>query len=130
MRKHQGLSLYPPIWIMNKRELVDRLCEDLGTTKSAAEEIVDKVLRAIQEGVQRDGEVALIGFGSWHLRERASRNGRHPSTGQAISIPAGQSVVFKPARAWRDGLMPAGIEKLAAAKVPAPAKLKEMEGGA
>jgi len=115
---------------MNKRELVDRLCEDLGTTKSAAEEIVDKVFRAIQEGVRRDGEVALIGFGSWHLRERASRNARHPLTGQTIAIPAGQSVVFKPARAWRDGLMPAAVEKVAASKVPAPAKLKEMEGGA
>lgn len=123
MRKRQGLSLYPPHRIMNKRELVDRLCEDLGTTKSAAEEIVDKVLRAIQEGVQRDGEVVLAGFGAWHVRERASRNGRHPLTGKAIAIPAGQSVVFRPARAWRDGLVAPTLKA-------ASGDLKEIEGGA
>jgi DNA-binding protein HU-beta len=89
---------------MNKRELVERVCADLGTTKSAAEDIVDKVLAAIQQGVERDGEVVLTGFGSWHRRERAPRTGRHPQTGEVISIPAGQSLVFRPARAWRDSL--------------------------
>lgn len=89
---------------MNKRELVDQVCAGLGTTKTAAEEIVDRVLATIQEGVQRDGEVVLTGFGSWHRRERASRTGRHPQTGQTIEIPAGQSLLFRPARAWRDSL--------------------------
>lgn len=89
---------------MNKRELVDAVCAGLGTTKSAAEEIVDRVLATIQEGVQRDGEVVLTGFGSWHRRERAPRMGRHPATGETIEIPAGQSVAFRPARAWRETL--------------------------
>ena len=99
---------------MNKRELVEQVCEDLGTTKAAAEEIVDRVLAVIQEGVQRDGEVVLTGFGSWHRRERAPRTGRHPQTGEAIEIPAAKSVAFRPARAWKENL----------------GKEKEMEAGA
>ena len=89
---------------MNKRELVEQLCARLGTTKTAAEEIVDALLGLIQEGVQRDGEVVLSGFGSWQRRGRAPRTGRHPVTGAAIEIPAGQNVVFRPARAWRETL--------------------------
>jgi len=100
---------------MNKRELVEQVCEDLGTTKSAAEEIVDRVLAVIQEGVQRDGEVVLTGFGSWHRRERAPRTGRHPATGEMIAIPAAQSVAFRPARAWKETLG---------------APIKELEAGA
>ncbi len=93
---------------MNKRELVEQVCTSLGTTKGAAEETVDCVLLQIQNGLMRDREVVVVGFGAWHLKPRASRIGRNPQTGAALEIPAGYSIGFRAARAWREKF---GLEK-------------------
>ncbi|MDP7062562.1 MAG: HU family DNA-binding protein [Planctomycetota bacterium] len=89
---------------MNKRELVEAVCTQLETTKTAAEETVNVVLKAVQEGVQSDGQVSIAGFGTWNLRQRAARTGRNPQTGAPMDIKASTSVGFKPAKAWKDSL--------------------------
>ncbi|MHC4837815.1 MAG: HU family DNA-binding protein [Planctomycetota bacterium] len=89
---------------MNKRELVDAVCSNLETTKAAAEDTVNVVLKAIQEGLQQHGQVSVAGFGTWTVRERAARTGRNPQTGEPMEIKASNSVGFKPAKAWKDAL--------------------------
>jgi DNA-binding protein HU-beta len=89
---------------MNKRELVDAVCSNLETTKAAAEDTVNVVLKAIQEGLQQHGQVSVAGFGTWTVRQRAARTGRNPQTGEPMEIKASNSVGFKPAKAWKDAL--------------------------
>ena len=89
---------------MNKRELVDHVCQVLQTTKAAAEETVNVVFESVRHGVEKDGQVSVAGFGTWTRRERAARSGRNPQTGEAMEIPASTSVGFKPAKAWKDAL--------------------------
>jgi len=91
---------------MNKRDLVDQVSEQLGTTKAASEEIVGVVLQAIQDGLVADGMVSLAGFGTWEVRVRAARMGRNPQTGAAMHIRSSRTVAFRPARSWRDRLNP------------------------
>ena len=50
---------------MNKRELIEAVCAELETTKSAAEETVNVVLNAIKYGVASDDQVSIAGFGTW-----------------------------------------------------------------
>ena len=87
---------------MNKRDLIDYVCEHLGTTKSSSEGIVNVVLDGIQRGVAGDGTVSVAGFGTWNVRERAARTGRNPQTGETIQIQASKTIAFKPAKAWKD----------------------------
>ncbi len=87
---------------MNKRDLIDYVCEHLATTKSSSEGIVNVVLSGIQNGVSDDGTVSLAGFGTWNVRERAARTGRNPQTGETIQIQASKTIAFKPAKAWKD----------------------------
>ena len=94
----------PQLYAMNKRELVEAVCEQLQTTKTAAEETVNVVLKAIQSGVKNDSQVSVAGFGTWSLRQRAARIGRNPQTGEPMQIKASTSVGFKPAKAWKDSL--------------------------
>lgn len=89
---------------MNKRELIDQVCTQLATTKAGAEETVNAVLGAIQQGIAQDGEVALAGFGSFVLRRRPERLGRNPQNGASIQIGASASVLFHPARGWKESL--------------------------
>ncbi|MBC8369715.1 MAG: HU family DNA-binding protein [Planctomycetes bacterium] len=89
---------------MNKRELIEAVCSELETTKSAAEETVNIVLQAIKDGVASDDQVSIAGFGTWSKRSRAARTGRNPQTGETMQIKASKSVGFKPAKAWKDSV--------------------------
>ena len=89
---------------MNKRDLIDYVSESLGTTKSSSEEIVNAVFLGVRHGVANDAAVSIAGFGTWTARQRASRVGRNPQTGDPIQIPASKTVGFKPARNWKEEL--------------------------
>lgn len=87
---------------MNKADLVGHVAEDLMTSKLSAETIVDSVLAAIGHGLSSDEGVAVVGFGTFQVRQRAERRGRNPQTGEAITIPAGKSIRFRPGKHLRD----------------------------
>ena len=89
---------------MNKRELVDAVCSNLETTKAAAEDTVNVVLKAIQEGLQQHGQVSVAGFGTWTVRQRAARTGRNPQTGSSIKIKAKKVAKFNPGKALREAV--------------------------
>ncbi len=91
---------------MNKGELVEAVQNALGddATKKAAEEAVAAVLEAISSGVQKDGSVQLIGFGTFEVRHRAARKGINPKTKEPIDIPASKTVAFKPSSALKNSL--------------------------
>jgi DNA-binding protein HU-beta len=52
------------------------------------------VLEAIAKGVKKDGNVQLIGFGTFKVAKRAARTGRNPKTGAAMKIKASKTVRF------------------------------------
>lgn len=91
---------------MNKGELIDAVQKALGgdTSKKAAEESVKAVLESIAKGIKKDGNVQLIGFGTFEVRKRAARTGRNPKTGATIKIAASKTVGFKPSSALKGKL--------------------------
>lgn len=86
---------------MNKRDLVECVAAELGGPRTAAEKAVNAVLESIMDGVDRDGNVAITGFGTFERKERASRTGRNPRTGESLVIPATSTVAFRPAAALK-----------------------------
>lgn len=90
---------------MNKAQLVEQLLKNKKAgfeSKAAAERAFDAVVDAIRTGVQKDGKVQIIGFGTFSVRERAARNGRNPQTGQAMKIKAYKTVGFKVGKDFKD----------------------------
>lgn len=82
---------------MNKADLVEevqRLLEE-GTSRAAAERAADSVLSAIKRGLRRDGEVHLVGFGTFSVAQRSARKGFNPHTREPMKIPAMKLVRFK-----------------------------------
>jgi DNA-binding protein HU-beta len=91
---------------MNKGELVEAVQKALGkdTSKRAAEDAVNAVLEAVAKGVKKDGNVQLIGFGTFKVKKRAARMGRNPKTGAAMQIKASKTVGFTPSAALKGSL--------------------------
>lgn len=70
--------------------------------------MVNGLLEIIQEAMANGKYVQLVGFGTFSVSERASREGRNPSTGQTLTIPAKKVVKFKPGKAFSDAV--AGVK--------------------
>ncbi len=88
---------------MNKADLVAKVQEIAELeSKAAAERAVSAVLEAITEGLKKDASVALIGFGTFDVKERKARTGVNPATGEKIKIAASKTVSFKAGKALKD----------------------------
>lgn len=89
---------------MNKTELVDAVAEKADLSKASAARAVDAALDAIGGSLAQGDQVALIGFGTFLVRDRAARSGRNPRTGETINIAAAKVPAFKPGKALKDAV--------------------------
>lgn len=89
---------------MNKSELTDRIAAESDISKAAAARALDAALDAITDALKQSDSVALVGFGTFSVRDRAARSGRNPQTGETIEIAAARVPAFKPGKALKDAL--------------------------
>jgi DNA-binding protein HU-beta len=89
---------------VNKTELIDRIAESADISKASAGRALDAALEAITDSLKQADPVALVGFGTFTVRDRAARTGRNPQTGQPIQIAAAKVPAFKPGKALKDAL--------------------------
>jgi len=81
--------------IMNKAELISKLADDAGITKTQANAALDSFVEAVTKTLKGGGKVTLVGFGTFSVSKRAARNGRNPQTGAVIKIKAKKVAKFK-----------------------------------
>jgi integration host factor subunit beta len=91
---------------MTKAELVEEVASQSELTKKDAEVIVQTVLDSITESLQRGEKIELRGFGSFRIRNRSSRQGRNPKTGNGVNVPAKNVPYFKPGKEIKDLINP------------------------
>lgn len=89
---------------MNKSELIDAVATTADLPKAAASRAVDAAIQAISECLAKGDDVALVGFGTFSVRDRAARTGRNPKTGESINIAAARIPQFKPGKALKDAV--------------------------
>lgn len=87
---------------MNKGELVDAITEKASVTKKQADAVLTATIEAIMEAVSEGEKVTLVGFGTFEGRERQAREGRNPSTGQPINIPATTVPAFSAGKLFKE----------------------------
>jgi DNA-binding protein HU-beta len=80
---------------MNKAELIAKIAEDAGVTKTQANASLDSFVEAVTKTLKGGGKVTLVGFGTFSVSKRAARNGRNPQTGAVIKIKAKKVAKFK-----------------------------------
>ncbi len=89
---------------MNKNDLVAKVADKTGLSKSDAGKAVDGVFDAISEALKGGDEVRLVGFGTFAVAARAASEGRNPRTGDKINIPASKQPKFKPGKGLKDAV--------------------------
>lgn len=89
---------------MNKSEVIAEMAERSGLTKADAGRALDAFIETISDSLAKNETVALIGFGTFEVRERGARLGRNPQTGAAIEIAASKNPAFKAGKALKDAV--------------------------
>ena len=87
---------------MTKAELIDEVSRVSNLTKKHAEVIVDTVFDSIIESLRQGEKIELRGFGSFRLRERGSRTGRNPKTGEKVQVTSKRIPDFKPGKELKE----------------------------
>ena len=94
---------------MTKSELIQRLAEaNPHLYLRDVERIVTTIFDEITEALANGDRVELRGFGAFSVKERASRTGRNPRTGEAVDVPAKYIPYFKTGKQLREKLNTGG----------------------
>ncbi|MCU4306223.1 HU family DNA-binding protein [Acinetobacter ursingii] len=89
---------------MNKSELIKAIYEKTPATKDNIAQIVDAFTTVVTEELANGGEVALVGFGTFKVSDRAARTGRNPKTGEVLEIAASKVPTFKAGKALKEAV--------------------------
>jgi DNA-binding protein HU-beta len=80
---------------MNKADLIAKISDDTGITKTEANAALDSFIEAVTKTLKAGGKVTLVGFGTFVISKRKARKGRNPQTGEEINIKARKVARFK-----------------------------------
>jgi len=80
---------------MNKSELIDAMADQSNLSKADAKRALDAFINVTGSALKKNDKIALVGFGTFSVSERAARKGRNPQTGKEIDIAAKNVVKFK-----------------------------------
>lgn len=89
---------------MNKTDLIAKVAELAGLSKSDADKATDAVFNAITGALKEGNDVRLIGFGSFSVTARPAREGKNPRTGETIAIPAAKAPKFAAGKVLKDAV--------------------------
>ncbi|QTH63877.1 DNA-binding protein HU-beta [Psychrosphaera ytuae] len=87
---------------MNKSQLIEKIAEGADISKASAGRALDSFIESVTGALKEGDSVALVGFGTFTVRERAARTGRNPQTGATIEIAAAKVPAFKAGKALKD----------------------------
>jgi len=89
---------------VNKSQLIDKIAAGADISKAAAGRALDALIGSVTDSLKSVDEVALVGFGTFSVRERAARTGRNPQTGKEITIAAIWWAGFRAGKALKDAV--------------------------
>ena len=89
---------------MTKADIIESVYEKVGFSKKEAAEIVEMVFDTIKETLERGEKIKISGFGNFIVRDKKSRVGRNPQTGEEIEISARRVLTFRPSQVLKNAL--------------------------
>lgn len=91
---------------MTKSELIEQISSSYpDMTKKQIEFIINSVFISIKEAIKDGDKVEIRGFGSFKIREKQSKVGRNPKTGNKVDIPEKKVPYFKPGKEIKESLI-------------------------
>ena len=71
---------------LTKKEIVNSIYMQIGFSKVISENLLEDFFHVILEGLKKNEKVKIAKFGTFILRDKNSRIGRNPKTGEDIKV--------------------------------------------
>ena len=84
--------------------MIDAIASGADISKASAGRALDAMVDTITESLRKGDPVALVGFGTFSVKDRAARQGRNPQTGATIQIAAAKVPGFKAGKGLKDAV--------------------------
>ena len=79
---------------LTKSDIVAAVHE-LGFTKKKSVDVIESLLEIIKKALETSEDVLISGFGKFCVKQKGSRRGRNPATGQDLMLRERRVVTFK-----------------------------------
>lgn len=83
---------------MTKADLIENVYLKTGFSKKESAEIVELVFDLIKSTLESGEKIKIAGFGNFVVKDKATRRGRNPQTGDEIAISSRKILSFKPSQ--------------------------------
>ena len=80
---------------LTKSDMIEHLMDNLNLTRQEGRCLVENFFDELSESLIEGKEVKLSGFGNFELKDKSSRPGRNPKTGEPVAVTARRVVTFK-----------------------------------
>jgi len=87
---------------LTKDQLISSIGNRLGISKFESSRIIEFVLETIKSSLSDGEDVLISGFGKFIVKEKASRRGRNPATGEDLTLDPRRVITFKCSSMMRD----------------------------
>lgn len=81
---------------MTKKDIILKVSDESNLKQIDVKKVVQKTFDCIIEALVRGEKIELRNFGVFKIKQRKSRTGRNPRTGQVVPVPPKKVVIFKP----------------------------------
>jgi integration host factor subunit alpha len=89
---------------MTKADLIEDVYLKTGFSKKESAEIVETVFDLIKGTLERGEKIKIAGFGNFVVKEKSTRRGRNPQTGEEIEISSRRILTFKPSQVLKSSI--------------------------
>ena len=92
---------------MTKEELINAVHAaasdaEIDLTKKATGQFIDALFEQVSAAINEEKRFSYPNFGTFTVKHRKAREGRNPRTKEPITIPASNTVNFKPSPTLKD----------------------------
>ena len=89
---------------VTKASIVEELYAKTDFPKGKCTELIESVFDLMKDELKNGNDVRISGFGKWSVRQKNSRRGRNPQTGEEIEISARRVLTFKSSQVLKEAL--------------------------
>ena len=97
---------------LTKSGIVERIYKEAGFSKKEATDLVELVFKIMKETLSRGEKIKISGFGNFLIRDKNSRMGRNPQTGDRMEISARRVLTFRPSEVLKEDITSRYIHRL------------------
>lgn len=80
---------------LTKSKIVDTLTDHMGLPKKIGADALETLLEIIKSSLENGEDVLISGYGKFCVKEKKSRRGRNPATGEDMRLEKRKVVVFR-----------------------------------